>query len=96
MKAIELDYRKAKAADPHLPQPSVLSSRGWSHLHLEVFQQPKFEIAEHRHTMHVIAHSPISAQFPPSSTGYGVHTSLKACFIKGSCHVPIHQSPWEG
>jgi AraC family transcriptional regulator len=69
MKAIELDYRKAKAADPHLPQPSVLSSRGWSHLHLEVFQQPKFEIAEHRHTMHVIAHSPISAQFPSSSTG---------------------------
>jgi AraC family transcriptional regulator len=69
MKAVELDYRKAKAADSLLPQPSVLSSRGWNYLHLEVFQQPKFEIAEHRHTMHVIAHSPVSAQLPLSSTG---------------------------
>jgi AraC family transcriptional regulator len=68
-KAIELDYRKANAANSLLPNPSVLSSSGWSHLHLEVFQQPKFEIVEHQHTMHVIAHSPVSANFPLSSTG---------------------------
>lgn len=68
-KAIELDYRKANAVDALLPKPSILSSTGWRHLHLEIFQQPKFEIAEHQHTMHVIAHSPVSAIFPSSSTG---------------------------
>jgi AraC family transcriptional regulator len=52
-----LNYREMKAADALLPQPSVLSSRGWNQLHLEVFQQPKFEIAEHQHTMHVLAYS---------------------------------------
>jgi AraC family transcriptional regulator len=50
-----IDYRKANAAHSFLPNPSILSSSGWSNLHLEVFQQPKFEIAEHCHTMHVIA-----------------------------------------
>jgi AraC family transcriptional regulator len=50
-----IDYRKANAANSLLPKPSVLSSCGWSDLHLEVYQQPKFEIAEHQHTMHVIA-----------------------------------------
>lgn len=38
-------------------------------LHLEVVQQPKLEVAEHHHTMHVIAHSPTSTHFPASSTG---------------------------
>jgi AraC family transcriptional regulator len=50
-----IDYRQSNAANALLPNPPVLSSSGWSHLHLEVFQQPKFEIAEHQHTMHVIA-----------------------------------------
>jgi AraC family transcriptional regulator len=50
-----IDYRQANAANALLPNPPVLSSSGWSHLHLEVFQQPKFEVAEHQHTMHVIA-----------------------------------------
>ena len=50
-----IDYRQANAADSLLPKPSMLSSSGWSNLHLEVYQQPKFEIAEHQHTMHVIA-----------------------------------------
>jgi AraC family transcriptional regulator len=68
-KAIELDYRQVNAANSLLPTPSILSSTDWSQLHLEVFQQPKFEIAEHQHTMHVIAHSPVSARFPASSTG---------------------------
>jgi AraC family transcriptional regulator len=40
-----IDYRQTDAAGSLLPQPSVLSSSGWNHLHLEVFQQPKFEIA---------------------------------------------------
>jgi AraC family transcriptional regulator len=61
-----LDYRNAKAADPWLPRPAVLSSPGWRDLHLEIFQQPKFEIAEHQHTMHVIAYAPAA---PTASTG---------------------------
>lgn len=64
-----IDCRQADAASSLLPQPSVLASNGWSHLHLEVFQQPKFEIAEHQHTMRVIAYSPISTDLPASSTG---------------------------
>ncbi|MEH2272951.1 MAG: AraC family transcriptional regulator [Nostoc sp.] len=50
-----IDYRQANAANSLLPKPSILSSTGWSHLHLEVYQQPKFEIVEHQHTMHIIA-----------------------------------------
>ncbi|PSB05378.1 AraC family transcriptional regulator [filamentous cyanobacterium CCP2] len=50
-----IDYRQTNAANSLLPQPSILSSSGWHHIHLELFQQPKFEIAEHQHTMHVIA-----------------------------------------
>ncbi|MEH2156516.1 AraC family transcriptional regulator [Nostoc sp.] len=49
-----IDYRQANAANSLLPKPSILSSTGWSHLHLEVYQQPKFEIVEHQHTMHII------------------------------------------
>ncbi|MEC4816056.1 MAG: AraC family transcriptional regulator [Scytonema sp. PMC 1069.18] len=55
MKVPVIDYRQANAANSLLPKPSILSSSGWSQLHLEVYQQPKFEIAEHQHTMHVIA-----------------------------------------
>ncbi len=54
-KVTVIDYRKANAANSLLPKPSILSSSGWSNLHLEVYQQPKFEIAEHQHTMHAIA-----------------------------------------
>lgn len=50
-----IDYRKVNAANPLLPKPSILSSSGWKDIHLEVFQQPEFEITEHQHTMHVIA-----------------------------------------
>lgn len=50
-----IDYRQVNAATALLPQSSILSSSGWSDIHLEVYQQPKFEIAEHQHTMHVIA-----------------------------------------
>lgn len=34
----------------------MLSSVGWGDLQLELYQQPEFEIAEHQHTMHVIAY----------------------------------------
>jgi AraC family transcriptional regulator len=50
-----IDYRQAHAADALLPNPAMRSSSGWRHLQLELYQQPKFEIAEHQHTMHVIA-----------------------------------------
>lgn len=57
-----IDYHQANAANSLLPQPSILSSVGWGDLHLELFEQPKFEIAEHQHTMHVIAYAPPSPQ----------------------------------
>lgn len=50
-----IDYHQVNAADPLLPQPSLYSSSDWGELHLEIFQQPEFEIAEHQHTMHVLA-----------------------------------------
>lgn len=64
-----IDYQQADAASSLLPKPAVLVSNGWNQLHLEVFEQPKFEIAEHQHTMHAIAYSPLSRNFPISSTG---------------------------
>ncbi len=50
-----IDYRQVKASDPFVPNPAILASSGWDSLHVELHQQPKFEIAEHQHTMHVIA-----------------------------------------
>lgn len=50
-----IDYRRPAAADPLLPQPAWLSSKGWDEIHLAVFQEPAFEIVEHQHTLHVIA-----------------------------------------
>lgn len=64
-----IDYRASHAASSLLPQPSILSSSGWTDLHLEVYQQPKFEIAEHHHTMHVIAYAPPSSKFPALTCG---------------------------
>ncbi|PSB58201.1 AraC family transcriptional regulator [Chamaesiphon polymorphus] len=50
-----IDYRQANASDPFVPNPAVLTSSGWENLYVELHQQPKFEIAEHQHTMHVMA-----------------------------------------
>jgi AraC family transcriptional regulator len=50
-----IDYREANASDPFVPNPAVLSGTGWSSLYFELHQQPKFDIAEHQHTMHIIA-----------------------------------------
>ncbi len=55
-KVIVVDYRKANATRLLLPNPASLSSSGWSNLQFELFQQPKFEVAEHQHTLHVIAY----------------------------------------
>jgi AraC family transcriptional regulator len=38
-----------------VPNPAVLTSSGWDSLHVELHEQPKFEVVEHQHTMHVIA-----------------------------------------
>jgi AraC family transcriptional regulator len=51
-----LDFRQKKASAPFVPNPPILSSRGWDNIHLELHQQPKFETIEHQHTMHVIAY----------------------------------------
>ena len=51
-----IDYRRENASDAFVPHPAVLSSSGWDSLHLELHQQPKFDVAEHQHTMHVIAY----------------------------------------
>jgi AraC family transcriptional regulator len=50
-----LDFKQDKASDDFVPNPAVFSSTGWDGIHLELHQQPKFETAEHQHTMHVIA-----------------------------------------
>jgi AraC family transcriptional regulator len=50
-----LDYHQANASDPFVPNPAVLASSGWDSLHVELHHQPQFEVAEHQHTMHVIA-----------------------------------------
>ena len=50
-----LDYKKIEASNDFLPYPAKLSSLGWNDIHLEFHQQPKFEIQEHQHNMHVIA-----------------------------------------
>ncbi len=49
-----IDFRRDHASDPFVPIPAVLSSSGWDGIHLELHQQPKFDIVEHQHTMHVI------------------------------------------
>jgi AraC family transcriptional regulator len=50
-----IDYRQKNATDVLVPKPAVLSSSGWDSIYLELHQQPKFDVAEHQHTMHVIA-----------------------------------------
>jgi AraC family transcriptional regulator len=50
-----LDYRQANAAADFLPNPAVLASSNWRQLHLEFHHQPEFEIAEHHHSMHILA-----------------------------------------
>jgi AraC family transcriptional regulator len=50
-----IDYRQANASEPFVPNPAFLASSNWNSLHLEFHHQPKFEIAEHQHTMHIIA-----------------------------------------
>lgn len=51
-----LDYSRENASDAFVPKPAVLSSSGWDSIHFEFHQQPKFDVAEHQHTMHVIAY----------------------------------------
>jgi hypothetical protein len=50
-----IDYRQKNASNAFVPKPAVLSSSGWDSIYLELHQQPKFDVAEHQHTMHVIA-----------------------------------------
>ncbi|MBW4462692.1 MAG: AraC family transcriptional regulator [Nodosilinea sp. WJT8-NPBG4] len=50
-----LDHREMNPTEGLLPQPAVLTSSGWDGIHLELYQQPKFSIADHQHTLHAIA-----------------------------------------
>lgn len=50
-----LDYRQENASDAFVPKPAVLASSDWDSIYFELHQQPKFDVAEHQHTMHVIA-----------------------------------------
>jgi AraC family transcriptional regulator len=59
-----IDYRQANASAPFVPNPAVLFSTGWENLYFELHQQPKFDIAEHQHTMHIIAYR---LPVPPTS-----------------------------
>ncbi|RUR75461.1 helix-turn-helix domain-containing protein [Chlorogloeopsis fritschii PCC 9212] len=56
-----IDYRQENASDPFVPKPAVLSSSKWDSIHFELHQQPKFEITEHQHTMHVIVQGVVSS-----------------------------------
>ncbi|NEQ27968.1 MAG: helix-turn-helix transcriptional regulator, partial [Microcoleus sp. SIO2G3] len=53
---------------PFVPKPAVLSSRCCDSIYLELHQQPKFDVAEHQHTMHVIAYG-LSSSSRVSSSG---------------------------
>ncbi|WP_242042434.1 hypothetical protein [Leptolyngbya sp. FACHB-541] len=53
--AVVVDYHQVNAAGSLLPRLSIFSISEWSDIHLELFQQPKFDTAEHQHPMHVIA-----------------------------------------
>ena len=50
-----VDHRRANPVRGLLPKPAVFSSTGWKDIHLAVYQQPKFAIAEHQHSLHAIA-----------------------------------------
>ncbi|WP_017297085.1 AraC family transcriptional regulator [Nodosilinea nodulosa] len=50
-----LDHRQQNAAQQLLPRSAVFSSTGWSNVHLELYQQPRFSTAEHQHRLHAIA-----------------------------------------
>ncbi|MBW4511583.1 MAG: AraC family transcriptional regulator [Scytonematopsis contorta HA4267-MV1] len=63
-----LDYRQKNASNTFVPNPPVLSSSGWENIHFELHQQPKFEVAEHQHTMHVIACG-VPSSLPGDSSG---------------------------
>jgi AraC family transcriptional regulator len=63
-----LDFRQENASHPFVPKPAVLSSSGWDSIYLELHQQPKFDVAEHQHTMHVIAYG-LSYQSLECSSG---------------------------
>ena len=62
-----LDYHKLEASNDFLPRRAKLSSVGWDGIHLELHQQPKFEIEEHQHNMHVIALGSSTLGFSNSS-----------------------------
>jgi AraC family transcriptional regulator len=54
---LQLDYQKENASKTLVPNFPTLSSFGcWSDIHFEHHHQPKFEVAEHEHTWHVIAY----------------------------------------
>ncbi len=63
-----LDFRQQNASDTFVPNPPVLSSSGWDNIHFELHQQPKFEVTEHQHTMHVIACG-VPSSLPEDSSG---------------------------
>jgi AraC family transcriptional regulator len=63
-----LDFRQQNASNTFVPNPPVLSSSGWDNIHFELHQQPKFEVAEHQHTMHVIACG-VPSSLPGDSSG---------------------------
>jgi len=96
-----IDYRRTRATNPLLPQPSILASVGWSDIHLEVFEQPKFEVPEHQHTMHVIAYAPPSAKglAPPCGERWLDGTLKQEVRNEGDiaiipAHIP-HRCNWQ-
>lgn len=50
-----IDYHQENASNAFVPRPAILVSH-WDNMHIEVHQQPSFDVVEHQHTMHVIVH----------------------------------------
>ena len=65
-----LDHRQTEPTEGLLPRPAVFSSSGWDGIRLELYQQPKFSIAEHQHTLHAIAIGLPVGSVPMVSGGY--------------------------
>lgn len=54
----QIDFSCQQTSDFLLPQPAVLKSFGWEHLHFEHHHQPQFDTPEHQGNWHVIAYCP--------------------------------------
>ncbi|MBE9009423.1 helix-turn-helix transcriptional regulator [Pseudanabaenaceae cyanobacterium LEGE 13415] len=56
--SVSIDFSCKQTCDFLLPQPAMLKSVDWEHLHFEHHHQPQFDTPEHESNWHVIAYCP--------------------------------------